>query len=200
MKRVSPELRTVWQDLHEEYVNRDEPGFGIPPGEDHDRGYASGWHDISHGIRTRKEPDGGFRDPERIEEFQIGYRAGRIDGAAHPFCDDWNRAHRRGKVRDLPAHCPWNGGTARRSPDIEGKGWSPIGERKVFRPEGAYTEYQGPRKGECFDFVLIPVTAQRIRDRAEVLRQAGVAPGTGALPAPSVQGQGAPDEHAEAAS
>lgn len=76
---------TYTADLRDAYrslaaAEGDQPGF------DYDRGYLTGWHDIRRGI-VRRRPRGLLRDPERIAEFRVGYRHGRIDGKGRDM--DW---------------------------------------------------------------------------------------------------------------
>lgn len=71
MRRIPDDLRAAWQSLADV-----EDGL---PGHDYDRGYLTGWYYARRHI-TRREPDGGFRDPERIREFRLGYVQGRESG------------------------------------------------------------------------------------------------------------------------
>jgi hypothetical protein len=80
----------------------------------HDQSYRKGWSDVHHSTRRRRE-----RARERWPAYAAGYEHGRIDGASHPFCPDWDDAHRVGG--ELPDHCPWNPATAKVTPD-----WEPI--------------------------------------------------------------------------
>lgn len=80
----------------------------------YDQGYLKGWSDVHHSTRRRRK-----RTRERWPEYATGYEHGRIDGASHPFCPDWDHVHRVGG--ELPDHCPWNPKTAKVTPD-----WEPI--------------------------------------------------------------------------
>lgn len=79
MRRVDDDLRAAYRSLSE--AESDQPGH------DYDRGYLTGWYDERRHIR-RRHPNGGFREPSRVAEFQLGYRHGRVDGVDRP-CDWW---------------------------------------------------------------------------------------------------------------
>lgn len=84
----------------------------------YDQGYARGWSDIHESTKQRRKRT---RTRPGWEEYAVGYDHGRIDGASHPYCPQWDQVHRAGSLHDLSTACPWNPETASRTPD-----WSAI--------------------------------------------------------------------------
>lgn len=92
----------------------------------YDQGYRDGWHDIhisTRQRRARRRRSSETRTTESKGEYALGYRHGRVDGAAHPSCPDWDDGHRAGSVRDLPVGCPWEPRT-----EALTRGWSPLAD------------------------------------------------------------------------
>jgi hypothetical protein len=95
--------------------------------ESYDAGYRDGWHDIHVSLRVRRKRRQRRSEamPETSEakgEYALGYRHGRVDGAVHPGCPEWDTVHRVGGAVPLP-ECPWNPITAGQSP-----GWKPLAD------------------------------------------------------------------------
>lgn len=98
-------------------VRRVAPG-GLEAKEDaaYGAGYWEGWWDIHLTTRRRR----GCKR-QRSADYASGYQARRIDGTGHPYCAEWDLAHRKGRLADLPQWCPWRPSTAAITPT-----WEPV--------------------------------------------------------------------------
>ena len=112
-------------------------------------GYWEGWWDIHISTTKRRK-----RKRLRSTEYATGYRDGRIDGASHPYCPAWGRAHRVAPTRLLPDTCPWRLAAARLTP-----GWTPVSPG-VFSAENVVVSAKAIQSAKA---ALAPALGDQVR-------------------------------------